>query len=92
MPDIELSMTPRLAEYIRSVSPKEPEVLERLRAETASLPDAQMQISPEQGQFFRFSFAPPVQNAVWKSVCLPGTAPSALRLPCLKMANLPLAT
>jgi predicted O-methyltransferase YrrM len=54
MPDIELSFTPHLAEYIRSVSLKEPEVLKRLRDETASIPESQMQISPEQGQFFRF--------------------------------------
>ncbi len=54
MPDLELSFTPQLAEYIRKVSLKEPNVLKRLREETASLPDAQMQISPEQGQFFRF--------------------------------------
>ena len=54
MPDIELNFTPQLAEYIRSVSLKEPDVLRRLRGETAQLPDFQMQISPEQGQFFRF--------------------------------------
>lgn len=54
MPDIALNFTSHLADYIRSVSLKEPEVLKRLRDETASLPDAEMQISPEQGQFFRF--------------------------------------
>ncbi len=54
MPDIELNFTPLLADYIRSVSPNEPNVLERLREETASLPDSRMQISPEQGKFFQF--------------------------------------
>lgn len=54
MPEIELSYTPELAEYIRSVTPKEPEVLGKLREETSALPDSQMQISPEQGQFFSF--------------------------------------
>jgi predicted O-methyltransferase YrrM len=40
-----------LAEYIRSVTLREPEILKRLRAETAKLPNAIMQISAEQGQF-----------------------------------------
>jgi predicted O-methyltransferase YrrM len=40
-----------LAEYLRSVSVREPEILTRLRTETAQLPNAQMQITPEQGQF-----------------------------------------
>ena len=42
-----------LHEYLLSVSLREPELLRRLRAETASLPQAQMQISAEQGQFMR---------------------------------------
>ena len=40
-----------LAEYIRSVTLREPEILKRLREETAKLPNARMQISAEQGQF-----------------------------------------
>jgi len=35
----------------------EPDILRRLREETAGLPDAQMQITPEQGQFFRVLLA-----------------------------------
>ncbi len=54
MPDIELNFTPELAQYIRSVSRSEPQILEQLRQETAALPDARMQISPEQGRFFQF--------------------------------------
>jgi predicted O-methyltransferase YrrM len=42
-----------LTEYIRSVSVDEADVLRRLREETAAHPKAQMQIPPEQGQFFR---------------------------------------
>lgn len=49
-----LQLTDRLYDYLLSVSLREPEVLARLRAETASHPKAQMQISPEQGQFMRF--------------------------------------
>jgi len=41
----------RLYEYLASVSRREPEVLRQLREETAALPQAGMQISPEQGQF-----------------------------------------
>jgi caffeoyl-CoA O-methyltransferase len=40
-----------LLKYVRSVSVREPDLLRRLRAETASLPNAIMQITPEQGQF-----------------------------------------
>jgi predicted O-methyltransferase YrrM len=40
-----------LYEYFLSVSLREPEILSRLRKETARTPDFQMQISPEQGQF-----------------------------------------
>lgn len=38
-------------DYLLSVSLREPEVLTQLRLETAQLPRAIMQISPEQGQF-----------------------------------------
>jgi predicted O-methyltransferase YrrM len=38
-------------EYLLSVSLREPAILRRLREETAPLPRAGMQISPEQGQF-----------------------------------------
>src|SRR5205823_6166021 len=37
--------------YLLSVSSRESEVLKRLREETAALPNAQMQISPDLGQF-----------------------------------------
>lgn len=40
-----------LEAYIRKVSLREPEILRRLRAETAEMEHAGMQIAPEQGQF-----------------------------------------
>ncbi len=40
-----------LYRYLLDVSVREPDVLRRLREETATLPDANMQIGPEQGQF-----------------------------------------
>ncbi len=42
-----------ITKYVREVGVNEPDVLRRLREETAPHPQAQMQISPEQGQFFR---------------------------------------
>ncbi len=45
------AVTADFTEYIRSVTLREPELLQRLRAETAKLPMGMMQISPEQGQF-----------------------------------------
>ena len=45
------SATEELWEYISRVSLREPDVLRRLREETGLLPRAQMQITPEQGQF-----------------------------------------
>jgi len=40
-----------LADYIQSISLREPDILRQLWEETAKLSMAQMQISPEQGQF-----------------------------------------
>lgn len=40
--------------YLLSVSLREPEILQRLRQETRALPDADMQISADQGQFMSF--------------------------------------
>jgi predicted O-methyltransferase YrrM len=51
MPSDDLPITPELSHYIRSVSLREPDVLRRLREETASHPRVSMQISPGQGQF-----------------------------------------
>jgi predicted O-methyltransferase YrrM len=46
-----LGLEQNLYDYLLSVSLREPEILTQLRQETAKLPMAQMQISPEQGQF-----------------------------------------
>lgn len=46
-----LPLDENLLGYLRSVSLREPELLVRLRDETAAMPSAGMQIAPEQGQF-----------------------------------------
>jgi predicted O-methyltransferase YrrM len=46
-----LFLTDELYRYMRSFSLREPEILQRLREETSHDPLAEMQISPEQGQF-----------------------------------------
>ncbi|NJO66938.1 MAG: SAM-dependent methyltransferase [Leptolyngbyaceae cyanobacterium RM1_405_57] len=46
-----LNLGDRLYDYLLSVSLREPEVLLKLREETARHPMSQMQIAPEQGQF-----------------------------------------
>ena len=46
-----ISLTDSLYEYLLSVSLREPDLLLKLREETAADPAANMQISPEQGQF-----------------------------------------
>jgi caffeoyl-CoA O-methyltransferase len=46
-----LSLTDPLYDYLLTVSLREPPLLARLREETEVLPLANMQISPEQGQF-----------------------------------------
>jgi len=48
-----INLTEDLYDYLLSVSLREPPLLARLREETARLPSAAMQISPEQGQFMR---------------------------------------
>lgn len=50
-----LQITPALIDYLHQHSVQEPTLLKALREETlATLEAAPMQISPEQGQFFRF--------------------------------------
>lgn len=51
MSSAQTAVSDDLTRYIQDVSLREPEVLTRLRLETAKLPNAIMQISPEQGQF-----------------------------------------
>jgi predicted O-methyltransferase YrrM len=46
-----LTLDDRLYHYLLDVSLREPEILRRLREETARHPKAEMQIAPEQGQF-----------------------------------------
>jgi len=46
-----LALTDSIYDYLQAVSVREPEVLKRLREETASMPNSTMQISPDQGQF-----------------------------------------
>jgi predicted O-methyltransferase YrrM len=46
-----IQLTDALYEYLLSVSLREPEVLRRLRAETAGMERAECQTAPEQGQF-----------------------------------------
>ena len=51
MSNLQTPIGPELAAYIRSVSLREPDLLRRLREETAPRADAGLQLSPEQGQF-----------------------------------------
>jgi predicted O-methyltransferase YrrM len=47
----DLTISDELWEYMRRVALREPEILRRLREETAQLPNSNLQISAEQGQF-----------------------------------------
>ncbi|MBR8834986.1 MAG: class I SAM-dependent methyltransferase [Stigonema ocellatum SAG 48.90 = DSM 106950] len=51
MPKKTLGLEKELYDYFLSASLREPEILFKLRQETASHPRAMMQIAPEQGQF-----------------------------------------
>lgn len=46
-----IGLDDRLYEYLAAVSLREPYILAQLREETAALPNAGMQIAPDQGQF-----------------------------------------
>ena len=46
-----ITLSDGLYDYLLDVSLREPDVLRRLREETAKIPAAAMQIAPEQGQF-----------------------------------------
>ncbi len=47
------NLSDELAAYLRRVSLREPDVMRRLRERTTSVPEARMQITPEQGQFMQ---------------------------------------
>jgi caffeoyl-CoA O-methyltransferase len=49
-----LVMTPALEEYLLQVGVQEPEILQQLRRDTAAMPNARMQIGPDQGRFMRW--------------------------------------
>lgn len=51
MSDITLNLTPKVYEYIQKHAVREPDILTKLREQTHKMSMAQMQISPEQGQF-----------------------------------------
>jgi predicted O-methyltransferase YrrM len=51
MPSEDLTIDEPLWEYMRRVTLREPDILRRLREETAGLPTSSCQISAEQGQF-----------------------------------------
>jgi caffeoyl-CoA O-methyltransferase len=51
MSNITFGLSEDVRRYLLSVSVREPDILARLRQETARLPMAMMQITPEQGQF-----------------------------------------
>jgi len=53
MSSAHIEMTAALSDYLREVSLRDHPLLARLRAETAALPRARMQITPEQGQFMQ---------------------------------------
>ncbi|MBN3922882.1 class I SAM-dependent methyltransferase [Nostoc sp. NMS4] len=54
MPKQSIGLDNQLYNYLLSVSLREPEILGKLRQETANHPRSRMQISPEQGQFMSF--------------------------------------
>jgi caffeoyl-CoA O-methyltransferase len=53
MSNTTLNLNDQLYQYLLNVSLKESDVLKALREETAKMPEHNMQISPEQGQFMR---------------------------------------
>src|SRR4051794_17410970 len=54
MSRVHTPITDEMADYVRAVSVREPDVLRRQREETDAHPQAGMQCSPEQGQFLHF--------------------------------------
>lgn len=49
-----IGLSDELHDYLLDVSLREPEVMQRLRAETAEHPQSEMQVAPEQAQFLQF--------------------------------------
>jgi predicted O-methyltransferase YrrM len=53
MSDYTLNLTPSVYQYLLQNSLREPDVLQKLRAQTQTMSTRKMQISPEQGQFMQ---------------------------------------
>jgi len=60
-----------LHDYMLSISLREPDVLRRLREDTAARPHHSMQISPDQGQFMTLLMELIARVSAWKSVPSP---------------------
>jgi len=69
-----MCLSEELYEYMKRVSLREPDVLRRLREETARDPMHMMQISPEQGQFMALLVKLMGATAHWRWVSIPATA------------------
>ncbi len=80
-------LTDGLYDYLLTTSLREPAVLRRLRAETAALPQAGMQIAPDQGQFMALlvEFAAELEAELGKPVT---SSNHAMAWHCLRLAGI----
>ena len=89
------SIEPNIYDYLMATSVREPPLLCRLRAETAKLPNAGMQISPEHGQFMGLLVrALGVKNAIelgtftgYSSIVIAGALPEDGKLVCCDVSE-----
>ena len=77
-----ISLTDSLYGYLLEVSLREPDLLLRLREETAAMPMARMQVSPEQGQFLQLLVRPSARVAASRSVRSPAIRASRSHWRC----------
>jgi O-methyltransferase len=90
-----ITLDDRLYDYLLKVSLRENDLLRELRDETAKLPTAGMQISPEQGQFMALLVELlGVTRAVevgtftgYSSLCIAGAMPAGGRLTCCDVSE-----
>lgn len=90
-----IQMTDALQAYLLRETVSEPPLLAKLRAETARLPEGEMQISPEQGQFMRLLVELTGARLAlelgtftgYSSICVASALPPEGRLICCDLSN-----
>ncbi len=82
-----IKLTDSICRYMQEATFREPEILVKLRAETAGIEESEMQIAPEQGQLMSLIVAMIGARRAIEIGTLPATAACAWPWPCHRTAS-----